>query len=302
MSLKGLAFFLDILYPFFLVIFSFFGNIIVFIVYSTKYFRYLPSRNIWRIVSLIDIFCVLQILKYLIDSIYGFKIYLLSPLVCKLISYASHLGAVSAWLHAYLAIELFGSIILPNFIKRIHQLQPITITVIITFNMIFYTQRFIYMDLGVENNQTYCMELEVFRPSIEIFLWVDLVNCALLPFFLMFLSSVLLIFTIFKSRTRLISSQSTTIRRKLAREINFSVSLVVINFLFLALYLPIHVLFVVNNPSDLWFSILDNLYYSSYAINFAILIMFNSIFRKQCVKMIISGFGSQNHTRSLFFT
>jgi len=302
MSLKGLAFFLDILYPFFLVIFSFFGNIIVFIVYSTKYFRYLPSRNIWRIVSLIDIFCVLQILKYLIDSIYGFKIYLLSPLVCKLISYASHLGAVSAWLHAYLAIELFGSIILPNFIKRIHQLQPITITVIITFNMIFYTQRFIYMDLGVENNQTYCMELEVFRPSIEIFLWVDLVNCALLPFFLMFLSSVLLIFTIFKSRTRLISSQSTTIRRKLAREINFSVSLVVINFLFLALYLPIHVLFVVNNPSDLWFSILDNLYYSSYAINFVILIMFNSIFRKQCVKMIISGFGSQNHTRSLFFT
>ncbi len=303
-SQKALRFFLDIIYPPLLLLFSLVGNTIVLAIYSTKYFRYLPSRNIWRLISLVDIFCALQILKYFIDNLFGIKLYLISPLACKLISYASHLGAVSAWLHAYLAIDLFGSIILPTLIKRIRRFQHITITAIVLFNLVFYTQRFVYMDLGIENNKTFCMELEAFRWSFEAFLWVDLVNCALLPFSLMLLSSILLIFTIFRSRSRLNMSQSTAIRRKLAREIKFSVTLVVINFVFLALYLPIHVLFVANASSELWFSILDDLYYSSYAINFLVLVLFNSIFRRQCVMVIFAGFGkvAWPQTRSLFYT
>ena len=155
---------------------------------------------------------------------------------------------------------------------------------IFIFNLIFYSQRFLSTHiLTDETNFTYCADKEGLH--FEIFLWIDLVNSTLIPFSLMFICSVSLIFSIFKSRRRLmLNGSSASTKRIIKRDINFSITLVVLNLTFIALNLPIHVYFLIDATSDFWFFMFIDLYYSCYAINFFIYFTFNSIFRKEFMR------------------
>lgn len=85
-------------------------NLLVMLVYSRKRFKKLPTKNLWRLLSLVDILCLNPtLLHYLKD--HHINIYSLSDLACKLCSFISHFNFMSAWLLVFISIDRLFSII-----------------------------------------------------------------------------------------------------------------------------------------------------------------------------------------------
>jgi len=118
----------------------------------------------------------------------------------------------------------------------------------------------------------------------NIYSWMDLINLTILPFSLMIIFSSLLIHTIFQSRLRIQDRDSrlrTKDRNRLKKDIKFALTCILFNCIFIVLNLPIC---VANLFFEFFYSYYDvflSIYYFSYCINFYILFLFNSIFRKQ---------------------
>jgi hypothetical protein len=165
---------------------------------------------------------------------------------------------------------------------------------IISLNLIFYSQRYIYNKVqeiknSMNESKLNCVIDESYNRAYYIFKWIDLVNSSLLPFFLMFFNSIFLSYCIFRARKRVIIGKVTfvaanTEKRKLKRDIRFTITLISLNIVFIALNFPINIC-LLSDCSNLFFSITDTLYYCTYVVNFFIYFMANSIFRKEFLLM-----------------
>jgi len=81
-------------------------------------------------------------------------------------------------------------------------------------------------------------------------------------------------------------ANSTRANRTIVRDIKFSMTLVLLNVVFVTFKLPVIIYVSVKaDRSSLWFSILDDLYYSCYAVNFFIYLGVNSIFCDEFLEM-----------------
>ena len=273
-----------IIYTPILVVISIMGNLFVIVVYSQDKFKKLHNRNVWRLMSLIDIFCVLQIIKHFLSYAFAYEVYMVNPFMCKIVSYLSHFGAISAWLRAYITSELFFSIVLVSLKTHLRQFQRMIITLIFALNLLFYSQRFFFTTIQRNASEPYCGDNQNFY--IEVFLWIDLFNSAIVPFLIMFVSSGLLIYAISQSRRRLSSSGFTSASEKIfKRDAKFAITLIALNLTFILFNLPILIYFLVESYSDIWYTINLNVFYTSYAINFFIYFTFNSIFRKEFLNL-----------------
>ena len=117
---------------------------------------------------------------------------------------------------------------------------------------------------------------------------VDLINAVKLPFILMLILSILLIHTIIKSRLTVIRmTNNNANKNKLKKSIQFAVSSICCNFIFLILNLPYTISFLssINIESDIE-DYLDCLYLFSFCVNFYILFCFNSVYRKEVLILI----------------
>lgn len=295
-STDFLSDFLNIVYPPILVTVSVLGNLFVLIVYSQEKFNKLHNLNVWRSMSIVDIFCVAQILKHFLHYAFNYDIHMENPFLCKLVSYMSHFGAISAWLRAYITIDLFCSIVLVRFKIRFRKFQILVVILIFALNLIFYSQRFYFTSIeSLNNSNQYCGDNGLVRQDtgigyVDVFLWIDLINSTIAPFIIMSILSVLLSFAIFKSRRNLRNGLTARSQKQvIKRDIQFSITLVALNLTFIALYLPVHVYFFIGE-SDIWYTITVSMFYSAYAINPFIYFAFNSMFRNEFLKCFFNSF------------
>ena len=109
---------------------------------------------------------------------------------------------------------------------------------------------------------------------------MDLANLFLMPFLLMLLFSILLIIAIFISRSTINLNNTARQMRKRRKDIKVSISLLFMNLLFALLNLPVVIFsFFLPFNSDSY-TFLLYIYYISCAVNFYILLLTNSLFRK----------------------
>lgn len=287
---SNLKYFLDVLVPPLLVTIGIISNILVLLIYSRKRFDNLPTRNIWRLLSLVDIFCLLQITKYFLKNTFQYDVYLVSPLSCKLVAFLTHCGVISSWLHVYLTLERFFSILNPKVSFSLHRHHIPICLAIMAFYILFYSQRFIYNGLYINSltNQTVCGTLYNYKRVVIVYKWIDTGVSTVVPFLLMLISSLYLIHSIFSSRRRMsITMIGCNRNAKVRRDIKFSASLVFINMMFVLFKSPAIVyLSMGGSRESIWFSFLDDLYYSYYAFNFFFYAMSNSIFNDEYRLMI----------------
>jgi hypothetical protein len=107
-----------------------------------------------------------------------------------------------------------------------------------------------------------------------------LVNYFLLPFFLMLLFSILLIIAIFMSRSTINLNNTARQIRQRRKDIKLSISLLFMNLLFVLLNLPVEIYLFLPFYIDTY-TFLVYIFYISYGVNFYILLVTNSLFRKQ---------------------
>ena len=118
------SYFSKIIYPPIVILIGLISNIFVIAVYSRRKFHKLPTKNIWRYISLAEIVSVLQILKHFIHNTFDFNLESVSSFVCKILSYFSHFGVIPAWFLVFLSFDRLASIIytrLSKFLRK-HQL------------------------------------------------------------------------------------------------------------------------------------------------------------------------------------
>jgi len=290
--MSAFKFFLDTIIPPVLILTGIITNLLIVAVYSRKHFQKLSTRNVWRLLALIDIICILQITKYFSSNTFSYNLYLISAFACKLISFLSHIGALSAWLVVYISCQRLCSILFPTLNKLLHKFQLLICCLISLVNLSFYSQRFIYTDLfytGPNASSPICATRPEYTIHMDVFRWIDTAASTLLPFILMLICSCLLIYTVFKSRRRMATTtgaNSTRANRTIVRDIKFSMTLVLLNVVFVTFKLPAIIYVSAKaDKSSLWFSILDDLYYSCYAINFFIYLGVNSIFCDEFLEM-----------------
>jgi len=121
--------------------------------------------------------------------------------------------------------------------------------------------------------------------------YMDLTLRNILPFVFMTIFSMLLIVSVFRARMRV----STTVRAMhqareiLTRDIRFSVMIVLMNFLFILLSLPVFIVAIfIPNYSNFTYILTYYIFFSSYAVNFYVMLITNTLFRNEVMSLIFS--------------
>jgi len=259
--------------------------------------------DLWRILATVEIFNVLQLTKHFAKNTFAFNIYNVSNLTCKLTYYFSYFNAITAWLLTYLSVERFLLIRFHQIHKAAIKFQALIISMLITWNLLSYSQVLIFSEvLGTfeDSNRTCCMS-NTWESIVNYF---DILNSTILPFLIMFLCSLFLIRSVFKSRQKMTRFARETAasfsNHKHRRDIQFSTTLILSNFLFFILNFPI-ILKLIFNPLDsdsLLYHFLGDLYYISYTVNFFIYLITNSNFRREFLQM--ARLSSNNHKTDIY--
>ena len=126
--------------------------------------------------------------------------------------------------------------------------------------------------------------------------WMDLANSKVIPLIIMFITSILFIYFLRRSRRQIHSLKESGIRSVQSLGIQLSrrdnrqaVSVICFDTLFFLLNLPIFIIIVfsVNSkPSDLVSYTFKLLYYTYYAVGFYVQIIVNREFRNEFLKLL----------------
>jgi len=214
--------------------------------------------------------------------VFNYDVTIFSSIGCKIFMFFNYgLDALSPWCLVYISIEKFIAIAYPakRFLFKRYRNQIIYLIILILFNIVYRLNVPFGFDLINYDNITFCNFInDEWQRTIA---FMDLANCALAPFLLMLIFSILLIVTIFKSRSRVNLNASDSGKKRLKQDVKFAISLITMNLFFLILILPLEIVifFLPYYNYDL-FNILYYVFYISYAINFYVLFITNSLFRK----------------------
>ena len=114
--------------------------------------------------------------------------------------------------------------------------------------------------------------------------WMDLVNRVVLPFIFMFFFSVLLIYSIFKSRKNVVDSFISSRNKKFQKLKRLAITSMFMNIAFISLELPMTITLLIQDTTTAWTVYSQFTYYvfyMSYSVNFYVMFMSNSLFRKE---------------------
>lgn len=283
-----------------IILFGIFGNIMGLIILFTRKLTNLGPVHIYIFLLSLDLIYLFKILiDYIIYNSFQVDLSTLSRISCKMTFFVNYsLDVGSPMLLVYISIEKYISIRYPSkrIVLRRKGNQSAYFLLITIFNLFLYlpvyfnsdTLSFVYPNDATTNttfvsNRTICTFVDSsFLAKLS---YIDLLNRVLIPFVLMVTCSCLLIKTIFRSRRRVIQSfLDDEIRaRTFKRDLKFSISSILLNIIYLFLNLPrsLFTLFLTQNQPGLFFTIY--FFYLSFAANFYLVLVSNSLFRKEFV-------------------
>lgn len=291
---NSLEFFsLTILRPFILFL-GLFGNSIGLLVLLRKKLIKIGPRNVYRYLFLVDL---LTLFKLAHPDVFR-KFAISSSIVCKISAYfIISIVTVSPWLIVYISVEKFITIRFPGFksVLRRTNNQFIYFILVIILNFTYHIPTAILFDIikddqitndsNLTRNQSACIPLD--SSSDVLISYMDLISRVIVPSLLMIICTLLLIYTVFKSRSRVIYHYTLKENRTFKRDLKLAFSSILINCIYGLLSLPFFLLFCFDDYlSDYYYNVITSLvtylFFASYAINFFLLIGTNSLFRNEC--------------------
>lgn len=276
------------------------GNTLGLIILSKKRMAKIGPIKMYIYLFSLDIIYLIKIfIDYISYNVFKVDLTLLSKYACKFMFYLNYsLDVGSPMLLVYISCEKLTSIKYPSKsdLLRKNKFQMMYFMVITIFNLILYLPVFYNSDKitffyhstesnetsdSISRNRTLCTFSNAdFLQNLS---FIDLLNRALIPFVLMIVFTSLLILTIQKSRRRIKIRYSINENRTFKRDLKFSVSSILMNIIYLVLNLPrsLFTIVIAQHEPELLFTIY--LFYLSFAVNFYVILVSNSIFRKEFV-------------------
>jgi len=291
-------FFVYLIFPPLILIFGLFGNIAALIILRRKNIEKIGTQDTYLYLFWMDIQYLLQItVPYLL---YGFNLDLTikSNLGCKIFQYLNYsLDTQSTMLLVYITFERLISVKYPtkvNYLRKKH-VQFAYFLIVLIYNLLYYLPIAFYYDLQMylvdfESNKTALICNFIDSRSQVILGNMDLINRVLLPTITMLIISSVLIQHIFKSRSRIANidnhndnnNNNSAQNKNNQKDIKFSITSIVLSIIYACLTLPNSIdVFFENYYLYITYPALLFLFYSSYAVNFYIIILTNSIVRNE---------------------
>lgn len=250
------------------------------------------SRNTFRYLLILDSFYLVQILQPYLAYPFKLDLTLISNLTCRLFYYLNYsLDVISPWLLVYISVERYVSIgnhFKRNLLRRARY-QRIYLLVVFAYNMCYYLPFAFSFEIQALNedyasNSTARMCKFKHSRFQLILTSMDMVNRVLVPFTLMSVFTVLIILTVFESRNKVIANYKTIQNRTFKRDLKFSLTCLLMNFIYFTLSLIISVFIFVRNFVSLdvlYYLFALYLFYMCYACNFYLILASNTLFRSE---------------------
>ncbi len=298
-----MAFVLENILPLILMLTGIIGNSIVIAVWSRKRFRKLYLRTIFQLEAFFKILAILQLLTLVSSKTFNYNISTLSPLMCKLSQYFQYsIPAMSAYLLVIISVERVITIRSPT--SKSINLQRILICISVVYNLAFYAIFLDAYDLvkseqRVTNNSTNatfnissnltrtnlvvvaCDEKQEFYKDLTAFM--DLVNSTLIPFIFMLVCSLVLIKFVFTARRKIKKRNTSTEQKRLLKDIQFSLTIMLLNADFMVFNLPVCVIQIIQSEMSFY---VEMFFYAQFANNFIILLCCNKMFRDEFLTLL----------------
>jgi hypothetical protein len=263
-----------------IIILGLFGNLFGLIVISKKKLAKIGPQTVYTALFIFDWINFILIFQPFALFAFNIDITVFSSLYCKIYFYISFIFApISPILNVYISIERYISIAYPTkkyFLLK-NKIQLAYIIVLALFNLLLYVPTGLYFDLVIIENQTICNYVDLFWQ--ETYGYIDLTNRIIIPSVLMITFSILIIHTIFTSRSRI--SSNTRANRTFRKDVKFSIISITLNISYIVFNLPLSILlFFQNYWLYSFYSLIVFIYYITFAANFYLIFLANSLFRE----------------------
>ncbi len=250
----------------------------------------------YKLMFIFDTLNIFQIITFYLQYPFYLDITILSRFSCKLVVYLNYqMNAVSTYLLVYISIEKYISINNPSKRRILNSKknQIISLIGILVFCSSNYIAILFLVDLseynqtnlnGTNNSFSKCYPINYEAQLILSVL--DLVNREILPGSLMIFFSFMLVLAVWRSSSRVAHSINDQNRRK--RDVRLAINCFFMNFIFILLQTPVLAAFFLPELiyQNLIFYSVTYIFYLSYGINFFIIVVCNSMFRKEFYKIL----------------
>jgi hypothetical protein len=281
--------FVNFLFPPFILTVGLVGNTLGFVVLLNKNLKSIGPRDAYLYLFFCDNFYLLQIIGTFLQYSLSLNFPSISNISCKLWNYFNYsIAPISAWLIIYISLDRYTSIKFPawRFTLRKESTQLALFLIIIVINFAFYLPVPLFYDLKDYNNTSTCNFIDTF--ALELISYMDLSIRVVVPFVLMISLTILLTYELFKSRRRIVENFLAEENQTFYKEIRLAFTSICFNLIYILTQLPISLtIFYSDYFSNLFYIFTYYIFYLSYAINFYIILVTNSLFRTKFIEIFI---------------
>jgi hypothetical protein len=229
-----------------IIILGLFGNLFGLIVISKKKLVKIGPQIVYIALFIFDSLKFFLIFQPYILFAFNIDITLFSRLSCKTLFYINYaFGSFSPFFNVYISIERYISIAFSgkkDFLRK-KKIQLGFSIALVLCNLILYVPAVVNFELVIFENHKICNFKDYFWQQTYGF--IDLMNRVILTFGLMTIFSLLIIHTIFTSRSRMASN--TRANGTYRKDVKFSLISVTLNVSFIVSSLPISIIFLQPN-------------------------------------------------------
>ena len=273
------------IFPIIILVIGFVGNYLGFKTMQRPKMIEIGPRNTYKYLFISDtIYLAFIIVTYLQYS-FNIDLTILSNVICKLWSYIVYsFDSQSSMLLVYISIDRYVSIKIPSirYFLRKRNNQLIFYIFKLMFDFIYYLP-VVYNVTLIRTNETLICTFNDQYSQILIS-YMDLANLLIFPSTLILIFSILLGIEVIKSRSRILDNFLKEENECFFKNLSATISSIVLNIIYLLLATPISIYSFLPNYTEKYgfvFSIF--LFYLTFSINFYILFISNSLFRKESI-------------------
>ncbi len=242
-------------------------------------------RNIYKYLFISDTIYLIEVIVTNLQLSYNADITMISNFSCKLWNYLNYsLATQSSMLLVYISIDRYVSIKMPaqRFFMRKRNNQFIYFIFIFMFNLIYYLPVAYNYSLTETNETLSCDFID--ENSQKLISYMDFSNLIIMPSFLIISFSLLLGIEVIKSKSRILANFEREENKYYFKSIRLAISSICLNIIYVLLEAPLAVVYFLPNYHEIYgFTFFYYLIYVSYSINFYVIFVSNSLFRKEFI-------------------
>ena len=265
------------------------GNIISFIVFCRPVFRKNSISVYCCALAIFDCFTLNQLIMD-INILFDYFPPNYSDIICKVFYYITiAFSGIPAWILVAFSIDKILSMKNSKFVffkKRSFQIGIIAVFAIA--NILIFSEILVFLKRVpiYPNNSIDLMCDLTYMPYISIVVGLYLLEASLIPFVIMFCSSVFIVRLLVQSRRRIIGDgNNASVQNRKGKEFKFAVISLTFNCLFITLKLPLAMFYILSSIGILmpysYINLATLLFFINSSISFLVHFISNSIFRKE---------------------